>query len=171
MYMRPQDIMMNMNSIDAAHSQDRSSVPQTATVSPRQSRLDGSMQVSSPKDLHMETMPHTSQHNHSMTMQPSPQYQTSNQMFASAYQKSLLPRSKVQPEKKKNQVQNIFAHRRGKSVIGMASNRLPSLDNNNKINTFHQRNSSVKQRLAQQEAGGMQDTLEKAIPTKLRNAD
>ena len=74
MYMRPQDIMMYMNSIDATHSPDRSSVPQTATVSPRQNRLDGSMQVNSPKDLHMETMPHASQFNHSMTMQTSPQY-------------------------------------------------------------------------------------------------
>jgi len=59
MYMRPQEIIMNMNSIDQANSPDRSSVPQTATVSPRQSRLDGSMQVNSPKNLHMETLPHT----------------------------------------------------------------------------------------------------------------
>lgn len=74
------------------------------------------------------------------------QFMTSNQLYASAYSKSLV--SKVVPSKMKKQpkVQNIFAQRRGHSVMGIQNNKLPSLDNSTqfKANTFSKRLSSLQ---------------------------
>lgn len=86
----------------------RMSIPSSTMVSPRNDsaspdRLGQSLQVKSP----------LRQDNPDLKLQ----YQTSNQLFANAYARSMV--SKVQPKlmKKPTKMQNIFAARRGKSVL------------------------------------------------------